>query len=111
MKNKHYPIDNSVITNKRKWVGAYVWYKGQLMRITSQNVGLPNVVVNNLHKVSKNQIRLAKIGQAVEFKDLSILPDRCSEIPVQQIVRFLSNDLITLSADNDSTNFGHLKAA
>lgn len=112
MKNKHYPIDNTEISNKRKYVGAFVWYLGKLRQITSQNVASDYVLVANLFKVKRNKIRLAKIGEIVQYNKVALrsLPDKCKDIDITQITNFYGNGLVRLSYDGDTTHHYHLES-
>lgn len=111
METKKYPIDRTPISNKRKINGAYVWYRGMLKRITSQNVGKDHVIIANLFKVKRKSIKLAKIGDLVSFEPIPLigLPDRCKEIDHTKILEFRGNDQVLLAFDNDTTHFDHLK--
>lgn len=106
-----YPIDRTPIANNRKINGAYVWYRGMLKRITSQNVGNEHVVVANLFKLKRKNVTLAKVGDLVSFEETPLrgLPDRCKEIKFTSILEFRGNDHVLLAFDHDTTHFDHLK--
>lgn len=113
MKRKHYPINNTVISNKRKIPGAFVWYRGMLKTITSQNVGSEHLIIANLFEVKRSSVKLAKIGDSVSYEEIPLkgLPDRCKEIASTTITQFIGNGLVRLAYDNDTTHFEHLKKA
>ena len=106
---------SKLTNNKRKVVNALVWFKDELMAITNQNVGKEHIVLNNLHKVKKSSVRLAKVGDSVKYKDVSILPERCRNRKNIKITYFLDNGLVGTNRDLykncDSTAYGHFKKA
>jgi hypothetical protein len=101
------------IKNSRKIIGAIVWHKNELKRITSQNVGKYHIVLNDLIKIKKSSVKLAKIGDDVEFKDLSCLPERCYSLGIMKITYFHKNGNIGTDKDlypkSDSTNLSHFR--
>lgn len=94
--------------NTRKVPGAFVWYKNEIARITNQKVEERYVLINNLHKVSRSNVRLVRVGQEVVFKNPSILPDRCAKFGVMKIVSFLENGIIRTNKDESGSGYGHL---
>jgi len=102
-----------VTNNKRKIVNSFVWFKDEIMVITNQKVEKDYVILNNLHKVKKSIVRLAKIGDKVAYKNLDILPERCKKSKNIRITYFLDNGLIgtnrDLYKDCDSTGYDHFK--
>lgn len=105
-------IWKEIIQEKLK--GAIVWHRNELKKITSQNVGKYHVVLNDLIKIKKSSINLAKIGDYVEFKDLSVLPQRCATLEVMKITYFHQNGNIGTDKDlypkSDSTHYGHFRS-
>lgn len=99
------------INNKRKVTGAIVWHEDELKAITNQNVGKDYRVLNNLTRVKKSSVKLAKIGDPVKYKDLSILPDRCATVSDMKITYFMDNGIIGTDKDlypeSDGSGFGH----
>lgn len=95
--------------NSRKVPGAYVWYKCEAARITNQVVDKGFVIVENLHKVSKKDLRLIRAGDTVVFKDLKELPARCSELGVMKVASFLDNDTIQADKDEFGSHYSHFK--
>jgi RNA-binding protein YlmH len=100
--------------NKRKVTGAIVWHENELKVITNQNVGKEHRLLNNLTKVKKSSIRLAKIGDAVKYKDLSVLPERCATVSDMKITYFRSNGIVgivgtdkDLYPTSDGSAYGH----
>ena len=85
--------------NKRKVTGAFVWHKNELKAITNQNVGKEHIVLNNVTKVKKSSVKLAKIGDAVKYKDLSVLPDRCATVSNMKITYFRANGIVGTDKD------------
>jgi hypothetical protein len=101
------------VKNLRKIEGAIVWHNNELKRITSQNVGKDHVVLNDLIKIKKSSIRLAKVGDYVEFKDLSVLPERSSALGVMKITYFHKNGNVGTDKDlypkSDSSHCSHFR--
>lgn len=99
------------ITNKRKVYGAIVWHKNELKQVSSQNVGRKDVVLNDEVQIRKNSIRLAKIGDKVKYKDLSILPERCKKKEDMKITYFLHNGIVGTDKDlypkSDGSSYSH----
>lgn len=92
--------------NKRKVTGAFVWHKNELKAITNQNVGKEHIVLNNVTKVKKSSVKLAKIGDAVKYKDLSVLPDRCATVSNMKITYFRANGIVGTDKDLYPTSDG-----
>lgn len=99
--------------NLRKKEGAIVWHKNELKRVSSQNVGKDHIVLDDLIKVKKTSVKLAKIGDQVEFKDVSILPERCAGLSDMKITYFHINGNVGTDKDlyptSDSTNHAHFR--
>ncbi len=99
------------IKNNRKVFGAIVWHRNELKMVTSQYVGKYYVVLNDSIKIKKSSIRLAKIGDKVKYKDLSILPERCMLKTNMKITYFLNNGIIGTDKDlykkSDGTHYCH----
>jgi hypothetical protein len=99
--------------NLRKKEGAIVWHKNKLKRVTSQNVGKDYIVLDDLIKIKKSSVKLAKIGDSVEFKDLSILPKRCSEKSDMKITYFRFNGIVGTDKDlyptSDGSAYSHFR--
>jgi hypothetical protein len=99
------------IKNSRKKPGSIVWHNNELKMITSQNVGPNHVILNNIKKVKKSGIRLARIGDSVSFKDLSVLPARCATQNDMHITYFLNNGIVgtdkDLYPDSDGSDYSH----
>lgn len=93
--------------NTRKVPGAYVWYKGEVKRITNQKVESGFVLIDNRHKVSRSNTRLVRVGDEVAFKDPSILPKRCRDWGLMKVVSFLDNDTIRTDKDESGSNYDH----
>ena len=97
--------------NNRKVPYAIVWHKNELKMITSQNVGREHCVLENITKIKKTSVRLAKVGDKVKYKDLSILPDRCSIVSDMKITYFRKNGTVGTDKDlyptSDGSNYGH----
>ena len=97
--------------NKRKVIGAIVWHENELKMITNQNVGKEHLVLNNLIKVKKSSLRLAKIGDAVKYKDLSVLPERCTTVSDMKITYFRTNGIVgtnkSLYPTSDGSAYSH----
>jgi hypothetical protein len=100
-----------ITQNKRKKDGAIVWHEMQLKRITNQNVGKEFIVLENLVKVKRGDVKLAKKGDAVKFKDLAVLPERCSKMGVMRITGFLENGIVFTDKDTSGSGYGHFEAA
>jgi len=94
-------------TNSIKKSGAIVWHKNELRVITNQNVGKNHIVLENVIKIRKSSVRLAKIGDSVEFKDLTSLPERCSKMVDMKITYFTSNG--NVGTDKDMNEFDSSK--
>lgn len=92
--------------NKRKVAGAIVWHQNELKVITNQNVGKKHLVLNNLTKVKKSSVILAKIGDAVKYKDLSVLPERCATVIDMNITYFRANGIVGTDKDLYPTSDG-----
>ena len=95
--------------NKRKVVGAYVWHQNEIKRITLL-LDKPNVMLNNLHKVSTDTVKLVKIGDEMKFKSLEHLPDSSKKKIKIRVTGFLDNDLINISKTKskpDRYNYQH----
>lgn len=92
--------------NNKKVYGVIVWHKNELKMITNQNVGKNYIVLNNLIKIRKSSVRLAKIGDNVKFKNLSVLPKRCADQKDMHITYFLDNGIVGTDKDLYSKNAG-----
>ena len=57
--------------NTRKKTGSFVWHNDEIKLITNQNVGAFHIVLNNRDKVIRNHVKLVKVGDELEFNDLS----------------------------------------
>lgn len=99
--------------NSRKKEGAFVWHKNELKRVSSQDVGKDHIVLDDLIEVKKASVKLAKIGDSVEFKDLSILPERCAEKADMKITYFRDNGIVGTDKDlypsSDGSAYSHLR--
>lgn len=99
------------VKNNRKVHGAIVWHRNELKMVTNQKVGKNRICLNNLTDVSKNTVKLAKIGDSVKYKDLSILPERCADKKDMRITYFLHNGGVGTDKDlypkSDSSNYSH----
>lgn len=97
--------------NNRKVAGAIVWHKNELKMITNQNAGKEYCVLENITKIKKTSVRLAKVGDKVKFKDLSILPDRCFTVSDMKITYFRLNGTVGTDKDlyptSDGSNYSH----
>lgn len=97
--------------NKRKVTGAIVWHENELKVITNQNVGKEHRVLNNLAKVKKSSVKIAKIGDAVKYKDLSVLPERCATVSDMRITYFRENGIVGTDKDlyptSDGSSYDH----
>lgn len=101
--------------NKRKCANAIVWYNGELKMILNNSVGKDYVLLNDLdHTVKKRLVKLAKIGDSVKYKDLSILPKRCADKKNMKITYIRSNGIIGTDKDlypkSDGSSYGHFVA-
>lgn len=94
------------IKNNRKVTGAIVWHKNELKVITNQNVGKEYMRLNNLTKVKKSSVKLAKIGDVVKYKDLSVLPERCATVSDMKITYFRENGIVGTDKDLYPTSDG-----
>lgn len=100
--------------NTRKSTGSFVWHNDEIKLITNQNVGAFHIVLNNRDKVIRNHVKLVKVGDELEFNDLSALPDRCSTYGVMKVTYFHTNSIGTdkdLYENVDSTHYSHFKRA
>lgn len=99
--------------NTRKKAGAIVWHDNELKMVGNQNVGAKYILLDNITKVRKQSVRLAKIGDSVEYKDTSGLPERCATLKDMKITYFLENGGVgtdkDLYPDSDSSTYSHFK--
>lgn len=106
-----FKIEN--IANSRKEEGAIVWHKNELKRVSSQNVGKDHIVLDDLIKIKKSSVKLAKIGDMVEFKDLSILPEYCAERSDMKITYIRFNGIVGTDKDlyptSDGSDYSHFR--
>lgn len=96
--------------NNKKQPGAIVWHRNELKIITNQNVGKDDVILNNLIKIKRSSIRLARVGDKVKYKDLSKLPERCASHRRMKIAYFMQNGNVGTNRDlydSDSSWFSH----
>lgn len=92
--------------NKRKVTGAIVWHENELKIITNQKVEKEHLILNNLTKVKKSSVRLAKIGDDIKYKDLSVLPERCATVSDMKITYFRANGIVGTNKDLHPTSDG-----
>ena len=101
------------ITNSRKKEGAIVWHRNELKRVYEQDVDKDLLVLNDLTKIKKSSVKLAKIGDMVEFKDLSILPEYCAERSDMKITYFRFNGVVGTDKDlyptSDGSDYSHFR--
>lgn len=101
---------NNKIENKRKVPGAYVWHGHILRRITNQKLDQQHVLLDNIHKVRRDSVRLVNVGDVVTFRDQSLtgLPDRCKP-GKRKITHMRENGLIGTDKDRnewDDSGYG-----
>lgn len=99
--------------NRRKVPFAIVWHKKTLGIITTQNVGKDFLLINNLDKVKKNEVKLLKVGDVVKIDSnlISQLPERWQTKNHMLVTKILSNGIIETDhskIDNDGINYTFL---
>ncbi len=95
--------------NNRKVLGAIVWHRGRLRKITKTELDFKGrITIEYFYRVKPSSVRLARKNDPVKFRIKSLLPQR-DQLKCDMIIKYISkNGIIGTDKDahsNDGTDY------